>query len=68
MQKAAKVVRFLGANIDWLGAAVATGVYFAVDQGWIVVSAQTLAAAGAAVAGLRGAANKLGQLKVAKEE
>ena len=59
VQKAAKVIRFLGSNIDWIGAALATGVYFAVDQGWITVSAQTLAAAAAVVAGLRGAAHTL---------
>lgn len=62
------MVRFLGANIDWIGAAIATGIYFAVDQGWVTVSATTLAAAGAIVAGLRGAAGKLTALKVAKEE
>jgi len=67
VQRATKVIRFLGANIDWIGAAVATGVYFAVDQGWVDLSAQTLAAAAATAAGLRGAASKLTQLKVAKE-
>ena len=63
----AKAARFLADNIDWIGAALATGIYFAVDQGWVTISATTLAAAGATAASLRGAAMKLGSLKAAKE-
>lgn len=45
---------FLGRNIDWLAAGVVVLAYFALDQGWIVLSAETIASALAFMAALRG--------------
>lgn len=53
----------LGRNIDWLAAAVVVAAYFALDQGWIVLSPETIAGALAFMAALRGYVEKYNRSK-----